>query len=209
MTSWWNPGCWLTRRRLSAFCDGEVGTAQGLRIEAHLERCSGCSAEFDGLNRLRRWLKEPERPEMAVPAATWDTFWPGVRARLADVPALSARRPWLVRLWEPVAGHPRLALGSALAATAIAVLAISPAWQVALQAPAPSRSASPGPPVVGNPGEPPTTSPVAGRENPPGVPGVVVHSLESADPQSNVMVFANPESDMTVVWVFGLPRTGT
>jgi hypothetical protein len=37
----------------------------------------------------------------------------------------------------------------------------------------------------------------------------MVHSVETADPESSVMVYTNPESDMTVVWVFGLERTDT
>jgi hypothetical protein len=38
---------------------------------------------------------------------------------------------------------------------------------------------------------------------------VVVQSVETADPQSSVMIFTNPDSDVTVVWVFGLEATGT
>jgi len=37
----------------------------------------------------------------------------------------------------------------------------------------------------------------------------VVQSVETADPQSSVMVYTNPDSDVTVVWVFGLENTET
>jgi hypothetical protein len=37
---------------------------------------------------------------------------------------------------------------------------------------------------------------------------VVIQSIETEDPDVPVMVYASPESDVTVLWVFGLPRTG-
>jgi len=37
--------------------------------------------------------------------------------------------------------------------------------------------------------------------------GVVVRSVESADPNSTVMVFSHPDQELTVVWVFGLDRS--
>ena len=52
---------------------------------------------------------------------------------------------------------------------------------------------------------PPGGGPTAGT--PPAY--AVVQSVETADPQSSVMVYTNPESDVTVVWVFGLENTET
>jgi anti-sigma factor RsiW len=186
-------GCWLVRRRLSAYRDGELPPGGRLRVEAHLDRCGSCSGEVAQLNRLHAYLAGPEGPE--VPTAVWDAFWPGVQARLGEpvgAPAPGRPRIWAERLWGPVAAHPRLAFGSALAATAVAVLAVVAPWQ--------------------GPADPPRVTPVAlapGPAEPPSPPAAVVHSVETADPQSDVMVFANPESDLTVVWVFGLPRTDT
>jgi hypothetical protein len=37
---------------------------------------------------------------------------------------------------------------------------------------------------------------------------VIVQSIETEDPDLPVMVYASPESDVTVLWVFGLERTG-
>jgi hypothetical protein len=37
---------------------------------------------------------------------------------------------------------------------------------------------------------------------------VVIQSIETDDPDVPVMVYASPESDVTVLWVFGLERTG-
>jgi hypothetical protein len=38
-------------------------------------------------------------------------------------------------------------------------------------------------------------------------PPLVVQAVETADPDSSVMVFTREEPDVTVVWVFGLQRT--
>ena len=37
---------------------------------------------------------------------------------------------------------------------------------------------------------------------------VVIQSIETEDPDVPVMVYASPESDVTVLWVFGLEPTG-
>ena len=44
---------------------------------------------------------------------------------------------------------------------------------------------------------------------PAGLDQVVIQSIETEDPDLPVMVYASPESDVTVLWVFGLPRTDT
>lgn len=184
-----NPICWLTRRRLGAYQDGELGPAIRAKTEAHLHRCRLCTAELARLVRLRAALTAPI-PE--PPEAVWQAFWPQVRARLA-VPSSEPSRRWS---WETVAGHRRLALGSALAAAAlVVVVALSPWDRVA------ERSRVP---VVQGPGVV-ASSPGGGAP----IPQVLIQSVETADPQSSVMVFTNPESDVTIVWVFGLERTDT
>jgi hypothetical protein len=42
----------------------------------------------------------------------------------------------------------------------------------------------------------------------PALDHVVIQSIETADPDVPVMVYASPESGVTVLWVFGLERTG-
>jgi anti-sigma factor RsiW len=37
---------------------------------------------------------------------------------------------------------------------------------------------------------------------------VIVRSAETAQPGSNVMVYSTPDKDLTVIWVFGLPKEG-
>jgi hypothetical protein len=133
-------------------------------------------------------METPEPPE-----AVWDAFWPQVRARMASAP-LAEPEPLRRRPWQGLAGSPRLAVGSALVAGALAVLAVLAPWEPVVMPPGPPASQSSS-----------LASRSVGLEAP--FPGVVVQSVEAVDPQSSVMVFTKPESDMTVVWVFGLPRT--
>lgn len=172
--------CWLTRRRLGAFQDGELGAATRLRTAAHLERCPDCAAELAELARLRAGLTV-EAPE--PPQAVWDAFWPQVRARL------TVREPASRRGWDAVFPAPRFVLASA-AAAALALIAVLAPWQRA--------PVSEGPRVAGS------LAPSEGRVT----RAVVVQSVETALPDSSVMVFTNPETEVTVVWVFGLERTG-
>lgn len=174
-----NPVCWLTRRRLGAYQDGELRPAARAKVERHLAGCAGCGAERAALDDLRTLLAGPI-PE--PPEPVWDAFWPQVRARLADSPVEQPSR-WR-RGWAWTAGAPRLAVGSALAVAALGVVTVLAPWQETQE---PPGLATPAPGAA--------------------VHEVVVHSVETGDPQSSVMVFASQESDVTVVWVFGLERT--
>jgi hypothetical protein len=144
-------------------------------------------------------VEVPEPPEGA-----WDGFWPQVHARLARAEAasgpsiLARQRP---SVWETLVGHPRLAFGSAVAATAVAVLAFLTPWQPVgrepgirpgVQVAVPAMPSGPGgAEVAGTAVDPP----------------LVVQAVETSDPESSVMVFTNEDPGVTVVWVFGLERT--
>jgi hypothetical protein len=63
------------------------------------------------------------------------------------------------------------------------------------------------------PQQPPALAPGAGGPGtaaiqPVALDEVVIQSIETDDPDVPVMVYASPESDVTVLWVFGLERTG-
>jgi anti-sigma factor RsiW len=178
-----NIACWLTRPRLGAFQDGELGPAARAKTSAHLARCPACTAELASLGRLRTALTgaAPEPSD-----AAWTAFWPQVRAQIAVTPADVPAAPRT--LWPSLMG-PRLAFASTVAAVALAVVAILAPWQRE----EPARPDGAPTPVAMAPA--------------PGPAQVVVQSVETADPQSSVMVFNNPDSDMTVVWVFGLEDT--
>jgi anti-sigma factor RsiW len=184
-----NPMCGLIRRRLGAYHDGELAGAARRRIESHVSRCRGCAAELAEVERLHAALAL-DTPDPGQPV--WDAFWPQVRARLAGPAEVEAgpAPAW----WRAAAGRalarPRLVFGAAAAAAAVGLVAILAPWPDTVQQPV---SLAP----VATPGA--TETPVLAH--------VLIQSVETNDPQSSVMVFDSPESDMTVLWVFGLPPT--
>ena len=184
------PYCWLVRRRLGAYQDGELSLGARNRVSAHVRGCESCGRELAGLGRLRVALTlDSADPSEAV----WAAFWPQVRARIAT--AAPTPEPVWWRAWGAVRIRPRLGLGPALAAGALAVLAVVAPWQ---RAPQPPPTPSP--------------APVAGGLETAGIQlaaldQVVIQSIETEDPDVPVMVYASPESDVTVLWVFGLART--
>src|SRR5262249_51309008 len=182
------PYCWFIRRRLGAYRDAELSASDRRRIEAHLQSCEPCSRELRILDSFRTALTSVVA---APPEAVWTAFWPQVRDRIAaPVTAPEPTRPWL---WTPEMARPRLGMAPALAAGALAVLAVVAPWAPRHESPAPTA--------------------VAGRQEPATVQTasldqVVIQSIETEDPDVPVMVYASPESDVTVLWVFGLERTG-
>ena len=190
------PFCWLNRRRLGGYRDGELLSGPRARVEAHLQGCARCSRELAGLDRLHRALTVNV---MDPPEAVWTAFWPQVRDRIAT----EVGRPEPVRrsLWGPGLTRPRLGFAPALAAGALAVLAVVAPWQRA-----PHELSAPTTVTGGLEPASLQTSGVqtAGLDQ----DQVVIQSIETEDPDVPVMVYASPESDVTVLWVFGLPRTG-
>src|SRR5262245_993766 len=184
------PYCWFIRRRLSAYQDGELSAGRRDRVDAHLRGCDGCRRELASLSRFRAAVTlGPVDPSDAV----WAAFWPQVRARIVAAPAGTPDPPWQ-RVWEGVRARPRLGLAPALAGVALAVLAVVAPWQRAPQHPAPA-SVTPG---LDSSGVQTAT-----------LDQVVIQSIETEDPDVPVMLYKNPESDVTVLWVFGLPQTDT
>src|SRR5262249_41287464 len=140
-----------------------------------------CSRELAALARLRAALT---LEAMDPPETAWAAFWPQVRAQIAaPTPATGAvSPPWGRNRMQPRVWAP------ALAAVALAVVAVIAPWQQ-------------------SPQHRPPGSGVAGVQ-PAALEEVVIQSIETADPDLPVMVYASPESDLTVLWVFGLEPTG-
>ncbi len=185
-----NPYCWLVYRRLGAYQDGELTPGTRHRIEQHVRGCARCEGELSALGRLKTALVLDTADP---PEAVWTAFWPQVRDRIA-APAPAPESAWN-RVWEAVRTRPRLGLAPALAAAALAVLAMVAPWQRA-----PQHTPAPG--LVASGLESPGVQQAA-------LDQVVIQSIETEDPDLPVMVYASPESDVTVLWVFGLPRTDT
>jgi anti-sigma factor RsiW len=185
------PFCWLVRRRLDAYQDGELSPGARSRVAAHLGRCEPCGRELAALGRLRAALT---LTAVDPPEVVWATFWPEVRARIAAPAPAPAPEPAWRRAWEALTSRPRLALAPALAVAALAVVAVLAPWQRAPELPLPA-------PGVGGSGVA-TVQPAAALDQ------VVIQSIETADPDVPVMVYSSPESDVTVLWVFGLEPTG-
>jgi len=94
--------------------DGMLGPWAARRVREHLETCAACRSRAEGVSRLRALVRasiaEVEEPD-------WTGLWNGVHARiLREKPRSVIRDAWWMPLWRPVWGHPRLAVGSALAA---------------------------------------------------------------------------------------------
>jgi anti-sigma factor RsiW len=66
--------CFLSRRRISAFLDGELSGARARTVSRHLSGCGGCRRQADQLERLRAMLGA----ERVVRQPDWSGFWPGV-----------------------------------------------------------------------------------------------------------------------------------
>jgi anti-sigma factor RsiW len=181
------PFCWLVRRQLDAYQDGELSPGVRSRVAAHVGRCDACSRELAALGRLRTALT---LTAVDPPETVWATFWPEVRARIAT--AAPTPEPAWRRAWEGLTSRPRVALAPALAVAALAVLAVVAPWQP-------------------RPSQPPVLAPVTGGSGtvqPAALDEVVIQSIQTADPDAPVMVYSSPESDVTVLWVFGLEPTG-
>ena len=185
-----NPYCWLIQRRLGAYQDGELSPGARRRIDQHVRGCARCDGE---LSVLRRFKAALALDAADPPEAVWTAFWPQVRDRIA-APAPLPESTWH-RVRESVRRRPTLGLAPALAAGALAVLAMVAPWQRAPQH-------QPSPTQVAGGLESPGTQQAA-------LDQVVIQSIETEDPDLPVMVYASPESDVTVLWVFGLPRTDT
>ena len=184
------PYCWFIRRRLGAYQDGELSSGARDRVDAHIRGCDACRGELASLRRLRGALAV----ELTDPSeAVWTAFWPQVRARIAVTPADAPADPAWQRVWDGVRARPHLGLAPALAAAALAVLAVVAPWQHA-----PQQTPAPGP-----------GGPDSAEVQTAALDQVVIQSIETEDPDVPVMVYKSPESDVTVLWVFGLPQTDT
>jgi hypothetical protein len=63
--------CESVRDELDAFHDGELPLELQLLVRDHLETCAGCCLEFDGLEALRRRLRDVPTERREAPPDSW------------------------------------------------------------------------------------------------------------------------------------------
>ncbi len=128
--------CYLYRRRIDANLDGALDSAAARSIANHLTRCEACSAEANGLRRLKTLLSR--RADVAEP--DWAGFWPGVVRGIQDArsrPPLRATPSWVRFRW---------AYGGALAAALLVSITL---WQFVPEPQVPSAAKpSPEGPII-------------------------------------------------------------
>ena len=130
--------CSDTRRRLTAYLDGELDADGGTLVRVHLRGCAACRQVASDEAALRDGLRA--LPSLDPPPS----LWAGVQARLAAAEEAEARRPrWRRALarWAP--SVPRLATGGLLAAAAVTAV-----WWRTHRAEAPAPSSGGGTGVV-------------------------------------------------------------
>jgi len=109
--------CDDTRRRLTAYLDGDLDPDGGTLVRVHLRGCAACRQVASDEARLRDELRA--LPALDPPPSVWA----GVQARLAAAEAVAAARPrWRRALarWAPA--MPRFATGGFVAAAAVTVV---------------------------------------------------------------------------------------
>lgn len=171
--------CLWVRNRIAAYVDQTLSEGRSRAVARHLSACARCRQSARRQERVlalvRGLAAETAEPE-------WSGFWPGIRTRILSEDQLVGRPPTHATQLRWVPRVPRFRPGWPLA------------WLPRL--------------VLGGA--------MAGilllglffwrsdylLEAPE--PGVVVRALETANPDTSVMVFSAPEQEMTVIWVFGL-----
>src|SRR5689334_7362849 len=114
--------CDDTRRRLTAYLDGDLDADGGTLVRVHLRGCAACRQVASDEAALRDELRA--LPALDPPPS----LWAGVQARLAAAEAVEAARPrWRRALarWAPAMPRPdllHLVTGGLVAAAAVSLL---------------------------------------------------------------------------------------
>jgi anti-sigma factor RsiW len=118
-------GCLWSRPRLERHVDGALEPWMARRVEVHLGSCSDCLGRIESFRRLRA-LVQVASADVVEP--DWSGFWPAVRVRIPAEKPRPVLDSWWLPLWRPFWGHPRVALGGALAGALALALML---WPVA------------------------------------------------------------------------------
>lgn len=108
--------CCQRKNQLSPYLDGRLPPAAARRLEAHLEECARCRAEWEELRALKALLAGSAPPP--APPGLWDVVYAGLREHVDRRPAPRPAAAWTGWLWRraPVmtAGLAILALAAIL-----------------------------------------------------------------------------------------------
>ncbi|MGH7403698.1 MAG: hypothetical protein ACREKQ_14800 [Candidatus Rokuibacteriota bacterium] len=126
------------------------------------------------MERFQRLRVLVRSAEPAGGGPDWSGFWAAVRMRIATETPRPAREAWWLPFWKPVWGHPRVALGGVVGGVVVSMLAAVLVLWPSAQVTAPTAHAA----------------------------AVVVQDVSTTDPDRSVMVYSNPDDDVTVIWVF-------
>jgi anti-sigma factor RsiW len=118
-----HPACLWIRSRLERYVDGALGPRLTRSVKAHLDHCSACLERVENVVRLETLV----RSAVPVPAdPDWGGFWVGIHSRILTEKPRPVRDPWWVPFWRPFWGHPRLAMGGAMAVVVAVILSLWP-----------------------------------------------------------------------------------
>ena len=116
--------CERISQQLEDLLDGELGAAEQIAVEQHLETCAGCSSHYEALVREQQLYAAYDRD-----LATGDAMWQGVLARIEpETPrpnrptAMSRVADWFAGLVEMPRFAPVAITAAALVVTGIVTL---------------------------------------------------------------------------------------
>jgi anti-sigma factor RsiW len=130
--------CHETRKRLDAWVDGEVPTAEALRITRHLDACQACRRHGETLRRLAEALDG--LPPVTAPA--------GLSRRTLQAFRQGIHRPGMIEWWHGLG----LAMRSAVCGAALAGLLCGAVMGTRLAAFSPDGGAGPYPTLYASEG---------------------------------------------------------
>lgn len=115
--------CFLIRRCLSRYLDGELSDRSAARIERHLARCPSCQAELDAYHRTAEFVGKHDRVD--PPSGCWERITRQLRCR--GVPGFG--EPSGPRMKGEASAPPhrgwRVAAAAAAAAAALVLLLVT------------------------------------------------------------------------------------
>jgi Putative zinc-finger len=162
---------------ISGLLDGELKGIRRWMVERHVQVCPICAVEYRRQRHVRRMLQA--NPSAVQMSDSAEVFWSKVKAEIRDRDAKQIRKPTVKLLPDWSWQHPfALATGVTVAVAALCVV-----WLTRT----PVRPVGPAP-----------TGPASYAK---------VEQLKTAIPNTSATPLQPDDSQITVIWVSGLPWT--